>query len=629
MLNIMRKHAQSWLIKVALAIIVIVFVFYFGAGRMGQQSAKMAEVNGEPISAEAFRSVYTNLLRRVQAQYGDMLNNQILEALNLKQRALDQIINERLLLQEAQRLHFTVTPEELAENIGSMPYFQENGQFNRDLYFRMLRANRLEPAEFEDSQKRSLLSGKVQEFVTSNVVVSEQEAFEQFLYERDKVKVDFLTFSAQEQLPKVTLTEEDIKKYFEDNIKNFEIPAKVKIAYLSFPISDFTGKVTISEEEIKDEYQNNIEKYKQQKEVHARHILFKTNPDDSQQVREEKRKKAEEVLQLAKGGEDFAELAKKYSEGPTGPNGGDLGFFGKGRMVQPFEEVAFSMQPGEISDIVETQFGYHIIKVEEIKEARTKPFEEVKADIEKQLKETQAGDLAVAAAEDAYDQIMSGEKLESVANTLGIKVNESEYFAKNEQIKGLEANPQLAGVAFSLGVEEVAPVQENGRGYVIIKAVDKQEPRAAELDEVKAKVEEGAKLHKAEELARDEASKFLEILKNWKKLPEEAQQQKYEIKQSKAFMRNAPIPEIGYAPMITEAAFKLTEEKPYADEPILYQDTYYIIRLNEIIPASKEEFEKEKDSYMERLLSQKQAVVFSKWLESVKEKANIQVFEKI
>ena len=628
MLSVMRKHAQSWIIKVAMGIIAIVFIFYFGVSRFGQQAAKLASVNGDIVSMEQYREVYNTMLRQVQNQYRDMLNDKLLEALNLKQQALDSIINELLLIQEAHRLNFTVTPEELSASIRELPYFQKNGRFDQALYIRLLQLNKVNAADFESNQTRSLLVRKVENFIASNVILSENEALTEFLYERNQIKVNYLVFDPKDQLQKVKFTEQELDDFFKKNIKNYEIPAKIKIAYLLFKNSDFLSKVSISPEEIEDEYQANLERYKEPKQVKARHILFKLEGNDPKKD-EEVRKRAEEVLKRAKAGEDFAELAKKYSEGPTAKNGGDLGYFTQGQMVKPFEEAAFSMKPGEISGLVKTRFGYHIIKVEDVKEARTKSLEEARPEIEKQLKEVQVADIVSELADQAYDQAMQGKDFKTIGKELGSKVVDTDFIEIGRPIPGLEDAPKAAESASSLQKGEFSPVIQTPKGFAILEVVDRQEPRDPELSEVKAKVEQDLKFEKAKELAREEAKKFLAILKNWKDIPQNAQNEKFEIKTSEPFARNKPIPEIGFAPEISQVAFKLTEQNPYAEEPVFHDGKYYLINLKEVIPATKEEFEKEKDTYMKKLLLAKQQNAFSNWLEMVRKKATIKMYKQV
>jgi peptidyl-prolyl cis-trans isomerase D len=628
MLSVMRKHAQSWLIKVVMGIIAIVFVLYFGVSRYGQQAAKLASVNGDIVSMEQYREVYNNMLKEVQHRYRDMLNDKLLEALNLKQQALDSIINELLLIQEAHRLDFTVTPEELAASIRELPYFQKNGRFDRALYLRLLEINKMNAADFESSQTRSLLIKKVQDFITSNVVLSENEAFTEFLYERNQIKVDYLVFDPTDQLHKVKFTEQELNDFFKKNIKNYEIPTKIKIAYLLFKNSDFLDKVSISPEEIQDEYRANLDRYKEPKQVKARHILFKLEGNDPKKDAEV-RKRAEEVLKRAKAGENFAELAKKYSEGPTAKNGGDLGYFSQGQMVKPFEEAAFSMKPGEISGLVKTRFGYHIIKVEDVKEAHTKTLEEARPEIEKQLKEIQVTDIVAELADQAYDQAMQGKDFKTIAKELGSKLVDTDFIEIGQPIPGLEDAPKAPETAASLEKGEFSPVIQTPKGYAILQLLDRQEPRDPELSEVKEKVEADLKLEKAKELAREEAKKFLAILKNWKELPQKAQNQKFEIKTSEPFARNKPIPEIGFAPEISQAAFKLSEKNPYVEEPVFHDGKYYLIKLKGEIPATKEEFEKEKDAYTKKLLLAKQRNAFSSWLEMVRKKATIKMYKQV
>ena len=628
MLSIMRKHAQSWIIKVALGLIVVVFVFYFGVSRYDQPAAKLATVNGETITMEEYRDTYHNMLRRLQAQYGDMLNEQLLEAFNLKQQALDQLINERLLIQEAERLNFTVTPQEVARSIRSLPYFQHDGRFDQDLYFHLLRANRLEPADFERSHARSLLVNKVRDFITSNVVMNEKEALERFLFEREKVRIEYLSFRPEDHLAGVEAAAEEVEEFFTKNIQNYQVPSRIKVSYLLISPANFLDKVTITEDEVRDEYEHNLERYHEPDQVHARHILFRLDEDD--QAREEEvRRKAEEVLAEARAGADFAELARKHSEDPGADNGGDLGFFARGMMVPEFEEAAFALKPGEIGDLVRSPFGYHIIKVEAIKKARTREFAEMREEIENTLKTLQAADLAIEKAEGIYEEIMQGRDFGSAGGEEGIILIQTDYFDTGQPIQGLEGETKAASTAVSLDPGEPSPVLDTSRGLVILKVDDRKPARNAELDEVREKVERDLKMEKASDLARQEAEKFRQILKNWKELPRDPEQEKFEIKTSEPFTRQGAITGIGFAPALTQAAFQLTEENRHAPEPVLHGGSWYLVRLHERIPATAEEFETERESYLESLARRKKINLLTDWLDQVRNRAKIEMFGRI
>ncbi len=629
MLSIMRKHAQSWLIKILLGLIVVVFVLYFGVSRYGKEAVNVATVNGENISMLEYRETYNNLLKRLQAQYGDMVNDKLIESLNLKQQALDQLINERLLMKEAERLKFTVTPEELTADIRTLPYFQNGGKFDQNLYVQVLRANRMEPGQFEDMQSRNLLVNKVRDYITGNVVLDRDEVLTRYLFEHEKIVLEYLPFAPENYLDKVSVSDQEIEDFFKKNIKNYAIPPQTKMSYLLFPIASYMDKIKISPEEIQDEYNANLDHYKQPEQVQVEHILIKVKPNDPKSD-EEAKAKAEKVLALVKEGKDFAALAKEYSDDPSAAqNSGDLGFITKGTTVKPFEDAAFAMKPGETSGLVKTQFGYHILKVLAKKEARTQTLDEVKNDIETSLKKVQASDLAYQKADTSYDEVLKGRTMADIGKEEGVKYVQTDFFPTGQPIQGLEGEEKVAQTAATLEPGEPSPVMETAQGYVIVRLDERKPERDAELKEVKDKVEQDLKMNKAGELAKEEAKKFHDILKNWKDLPKEASNEKFEVKTTEPFVRGGMVPPIGYAPAISEAAFSLTEDQRSAPEPLEYNATWYLIRLKQRIPATNEDFEKERPAYTSRMLSQKKSQVFSHWLDTVRKRAEIVMHEKL
>ncbi|MBW2174606.1 MAG: SurA N-terminal domain-containing protein, partial [Deltaproteobacteria bacterium] len=358
----MRKHAQSWLIKLALGAIVIVFVFWGVGSYRAQKGNRIALVNGEPIVLEAFRSVYDQMLQTYRRQFGDALDAKLIQNLNLRKQALDQLIDRQLLLQEATRLNFRVTNEELLRTIQEVPAFQRHGHFHPRQYELVLNSNRMTPEMYEESKRYELLVERLQSFIFGSIKVSEAEALETYNWLKNEVSVEYVVFKPS-TYTNVELTPEEIEAYFSKNGKAYEIPHRVKVQYLLLDFKGFEAEADISDEDVGIYFDLNKEDYATPKKVRARHILFQVGPDPKPETIEEARKKALNVLEDARSGTNFGELAKKHSD-DTGSRdkGGDLGFFTRDRMVKPFSDAAFSTKTGEISELIRTTFGWHIIK---------------------------------------------------------------------------------------------------------------------------------------------------------------------------------------------------------------------------------------------------------------------------
>jgi peptidyl-prolyl cis-trans isomerase D len=403
MLDRMRRH-RNWL-KWSLGLVCLAFVIFYipdflrstGADAAGTDT--VAVIEGQPIRADEFRRTYQAQLQSYRSAYGGNMNEQLLKQLGIDQQILQQLVDERAALAEADRLGLKVSDEEVAQRIYSIPAFQENGSFIGTQRYQQLLASQRPPlttSEFEDSVRRSLAVDKLRLSVTDWLSVSDKELEEEYRRKNDKVKLSLVTFNADTFRPDVTASDADIASYFAAHTADFKIPEKRRVKYLLIDVEALRAKINVMPADIERAYNENIDQYTTPEQVRASHILLKTEGKDDAVVKA----KAEDILKQAKGGADFAELAKKYSEDEANAkNGGDLDFFGKGRMVPQFDSVAFTMEPGQISDLVKTDYGYHIIKLTDKKAGATRKLDEVRQQLTDQLASERAQAQAATLAE--------------------------------------------------------------------------------------------------------------------------------------------------------------------------------------------------------------------------------------
>ena len=394
LLGIMRKQAKSWLIKFLIGIIALVFVFYFGYSFRSEKGMKMAYVNGELISGMEYQKAFKENIEALQRQYRDAWNDSMIKALDLQNRTLENLINQKLISQEAERLGLDVTEREIQDAIVNYPAFQIDGQFSINRYRTVLDSNRMSSEDFEEGMAKQLLFLKLRQFLFAFMEVTEQEALDYYTFENKKIRLNFVQFIPDNFKKSIEVDQAELNKFFDSRRHEYEIPEKIKFSYIQIDPDSFQEKITITDRQIEDYYEFGIDAFSQPKQIRARHILFKLGQDASPEQVETVRQKANKVLEEARKGTNFDALARKYSEGPTKETGGDLGYFSAGQMVETFEEAAFKLKTGEISDLVRTQFGYHIIKVEDIKEEHTKNLNEVRDQIMDILIRNAKNDLA-------------------------------------------------------------------------------------------------------------------------------------------------------------------------------------------------------------------------------------------
>ena len=629
MLGTMRKHATSWLIKVACFAIVIVFIFWGGYSYTEKKANRVAVVNGSYIGLREYQSMYSNLVEQMRRQFGRQFSSELVETLNLKGQALDRLINRRLILAEAGMLKFDVSREELQNAIVSYPAFQTNDQFDPLRYQQILRSNRLTPQDFEANQREDLLINKVEQFITRGAKVLESEMLSFFHHTRDRVNLAYVQIDPQDFKNQVNVDEEAVRDYFDKHRENYRLADKRNILYVRFVPRDYLAEVEVTDQEIEEFYQLHQDNYREPKKVHARHILFRISEKAKTAEIQEILDRAKKVLNLARKGDNFAELARKYSEDSTAAKGGDLGYFKSGDMVKPFADSAFSLKKGEISDLVRTRFGIHIIKVEDIKEESVKPLAAVKETVRQSLKEERGREIALQRADSFIDLSRALDDLQKAAAEAGLEVKESGLFAAEKPIPQLGRHPEINEIIFALRPREISPAFSIGDDQLVAQLVEIQDSRLEEFAEAQERVQEDWLTEQSEVLARKQAQEWLETARQEGNLAEVARRNKLKINKTGLFTTISPAPPFGNQRDMVITAFSLTPEQPVPSEVYELDGKFIILQLEDSQPASENGFQKEKDSLAKQLLQAKKEQTFSRWINGRRQQADIEMLQEL
>lgn len=622
MLSLLRKNAGSWMIKVLLGAIVLVFVFWGVGSFRERERSRVATVNGKMITLDEYNEKYRTLLEVFRQRFGNELNEEMLKMLQLKKQALNQIIDQRLLLDEAERLNFRVSESELSSAIMKIGAFQNVGIFNARIYQRVLNRNNLTPEKFEVLQRDSMLADKLRSYITSSAKVSDDEAREFFKWQNSSANIDYALFEPGIYEGIYPSTEE-IQTFYDNHKARYRTESMVKIRYLNFDSKAYFSRVEITDEEIEEYYETYPEKFKTPKTVDARHILITVDLEATPEKVEETKNKALDILKKARAGNDFADLAKKYSEGPGSKMGGKLGPFRKEAMEKPFSDKAFSMNVGEISEPVRTRYGWHIIKVEKINEASKRSLTEAEKEIRKTLTYGKAKNIAYDEAEDVYDVSFEGDDLVKAGKEHNLSVLTSDFFARREPDKALEKRRKIAEIAFELSVMEISDIIDYGDGYYILQVLEKRPEKISELKDVGETVRSDLIKEKQDEKAKNDADAFLAIVKERGSLVDESKKMDLTTDTTGFFKRNDSIPNIGYEREIAEAAFLLSADKKVPDNVIKGKNGYYVISFKESKEPESEGFDREKEEIKEKLLQQKKQQTFEAMLSQLKSKSEI------
>ncbi len=401
MFDFIGKHKR--IVQGILALITLPFAF-FGVDyyfRQGGETPDVATVGGERITQAEFNAAIVEQQDRMRAQLGQNYDPTMFDNPEVRFSVLEQIINRRLLQGVAARESFRVSDGQLQQFIAKVPAFQENGQFSPERYRQLLAAQNMTPLGFEERMRQDLLLAPLNEPVAVGNIVARSSGERYLGLLEQKREVAAATIDPEQFMDAVKIDDGALKTYYDANTSAFQTPELAKIEYLVLTQDALAAQSALDPAEVKTQYDNNLKTYTKAEERDASHILIAVKPDAKPEDKAAARKKAEDVYAQAKANPaKFGELAKQYSQDPgSAAQGGNLGAFGRGNMVKPFDDAVFAMKVGDIIGPVETDFGYHVIKLNAINPAKVRPFDEVKAQIEADLKRQKAAQKFAAAAD--------------------------------------------------------------------------------------------------------------------------------------------------------------------------------------------------------------------------------------
>lgn len=632
MLGFMRKHSRSSFIKIVFWMIIVVFVFW-GVGVMvagGDKINVAATVDGEPISVQTYARAYERMQRVYRELYKENLSPQLLAQLNLGQRTLDDLVTEMLLKREASRLGLDVTDDEVREAILDIPAFQDGSRFDRTRYLAALRASRLTPAEFEESQRETLLVNKLEGLLTDGLTVSDAEVKSLYALQSEKVDVTFVKVPFAQFKEGVTIGDAEVAEYYEKNKERFRKPDTVTIQYVTYAPDHFAEKVPVEEQAIKDYYEAHASDYEQPERLHLQHILFLVPPGSDDAAKSAIKTKAEGVLAAARNGDKaaFTDLAKKNSEDAMSvENGGDLGVVSRGQLEAPLEEAAFGLEVGSVSDIVESSRGFHIIRLDEKIPGGPKPFEDVREEIVKELRSRGADDAARNALAADLEKARAGTSLDDLATAHGLTATVSKPVARGQIIPGVRGQTMIT-TALVLEPDAVDQVMDAEAPYYLFKVKEKVASTIPPLDEVRTGIVETLTRDKTKEAARAAADALLEAARTSggaEALVTQANAKGYPVDTTGPFGRNEAIPKLAPAP-VRDELFALTTTSPLAPKAFLVSDAAVVVALKErIAPDEAGLTDETKQTLREQAVARKRQDVLEAYRNELRERAEITV----
>ncbi len=447
MLTQIREHATGWIAWVIVVLITIPFALWgIQSYFEGTSEIPVASVNGEEIPLYAFQD---ELSRQRQAQASSGLSAPP-ESAAMRSQVVESMIIGRLLNQYVRDHNYRLSDEDLKQRIATTESFLREGKFDSALYRNLLRANGFTPQSYEARERQNAATAQLSASLTDSSFATDQEMNRLLALQAQTRKTDYLILPAERLAEQIEIEDAEAEQQYQENLSTYQTPARIKVDYIELSVANLAEEIALSEEEISATYEQSSERYKQAEVRKASHILFSVEAAADEQARVEILARAQTVLAEARGGADFAELAKIHSDDPgSKENGGDLGVVTRGQMVQPFEEAVFDMTEDEIRGPIETRFGYHLIKLTELTEARQKLLEESREEVAAEARRIQA-ESQFAELGEAFQNLVfeDAESLFTAAEELNLEIKQTDWFTANSG-DGVASEAKVRAAAFS------------------------------------------------------------------------------------------------------------------------------------------------------------------------------------
>jgi peptidyl-prolyl cis-trans isomerase D len=573
---------------VILGILFIAFAF-FGLNSYLQTDAVSyaAVVNGEEIGLAQQQRAYESLRTRLEEQLGDTYDPALLDEKMLKANSLQQLINQRLILQAADSGGLAASNEQVALRISAVDAFKEGGVFSKDRYEQVLGYQGIRPAEFEQGLKQDIIISQFTGGITLSAAVPEQSLSQAFTLEGQQRRFKYLQLPLSMFSTRVTVSDEEAEKYYEAHGDAFMTPERVRAQYLELDVATLDPGIEVDEQAIQALYDEQASSYVTPEERHARHILIRLLPDTNAEATSAALEKANSIVSRLDAGEDFAALATELSDDPgSAANGGDLGFFGRGLMTPEFEKAVFELEPGELSKPVKSAFGFHIIELVEIRPEVATPLAEVRDELVSQLLSSERSDLFYEKSEALSNLTFEHpDSLQGAADELELEIRDTDWVTVNEGT-GIAEHENVREALFSEDVldngNNSAAIEIGDDHIVVLRVVKRQEAARQPLDAVVEQIRQLIRDEKSRVLAGEKGRELLAGLQEGDvTLDSVAAAESLAVQSADLVTRNASVP----AAAVVAAAFAASE--PETDQPVYHgrmsaSGDYIIIALEEV-----------------------------------------------
>jgi peptidyl-prolyl cis-trans isomerase D len=586
----------------------------------------VAKVGTSDITADEVRQTAKQMLQQQMPQGGP---NVAMLLPFFTQRAADQLIMRQVLIDEADRLGMRATPEEVKDELQHGRYsatlFPGGTFIGEQEYEQLLTRANLTPAKFEDDVVRpDIMISKLQAFVSGGASVSESEIREQFVKQNSKVKFDYAVLKQDDIKKGLHPSDEELKAFYDNHKASYanSIPEKRKIKYAVVDTAKAEASVKITQDDLRSYYDQYRDQYRTPERVKVSHILIKTPPAGADGKVDDKavataKQRAEDLLKQIKAGAKFEDLATKYSEDTgSAKQGGSIGWIGKGQTVPEFEKVAFSEPKGQISDLVKSSFGFHIIRVDDKQDAHTKSLDEVKDQIEPILKRQKGQQIAQKEADDLLKQARAN-GIDAAAAAQSVPVINSDYFSRKDTLPGLGPAQQFMDAVFAEAEKAPPDMVPTTEGFAVFQLLDVKPPATPTLEEIRSKVETEFKDERSSVLLSQKTQELSDRAKAEHDLKRAAKELGATVKTSDLVLPDGQVPDVGSMTGQAAAAFNMKPGE--ISGPINSGANGVVLQVVENQKPDEAEYAAKRDQIRDALMQGKQQELFGLFVTSLRE----------
>jgi len=623
-----KKIVLSGLLLLICGAMAITLIPGIGSNDSLSKPGVVAKVNGEDVTAEQVRETAREMAQQQAQQYGAQAS--MIMSFLISQdtpRAAEQLIDKQALLADAHRMGLKSSPQEVKDELQHGRYasiFFPGGNFIGEAEYQgLLQQHNLTPATFEDSVGKEIVISKLQTLITGGAAVSDAAIRQAFVKENTKVKFDYAVLKEDDIKKGLHPTVEELKAFYDSHQKSYanSIPEKRKIKYAVLDTAKVQAGVRVTSDDLQAYYNQHRDQYRVAEQAKVSHILIKTPlPAADGKVDEkgvaEAQKRAEDLLKQLKAGAKFEDLAKKYSEDPgSAKEGGSLGWIGKGRTVPEFEKAAFSLPKGQISGLVKSSYGFHIIRVDDRQDAHMKTLDEVKGEIEPVVKQQKTQEIAQKQAEDLLQQTKT-QGLDAAAAAKGVPVTTSDFFGRSDLVPGLGPAPQLMDAVFGAAEKTPPEMAATSQGFAVFQLLAVKPPATPTFDEIRVKVEEQFKSERSSVLLSQKTQELSDRAKTEHDLKKAAKELGATVKTSDFVLPDGQVPDIGSLTGPAAVAFSMKPGE--ISSPINSGANGVVISVVEVQAPTEADFAAKHDQIRDALMQGKQQQIFELYVTNLR-----------